>query len=63
MKDNWYDFERLSGKKYIPPSESVIEASYTKFPWSNPKNAYMWGFVHGMLIMCIMLSVLLVIMI
>lgn len=45
--------------KYVPPSESVIEASYTKFPWSNPKNAYMWGFIHGMIIISVLLTGLL----
>ena len=45
--------------KYVPPSESVIEASYTKFPWSNPKNAYMWGFIQGMVIVTVIHLVLL----
>ena len=53
MKDNWYDFEKLSGKpykEYTPPSE--------KFPWSNPKNAYMWGAIHSMVFMTVVLTII-----
>ncbi len=52
MKDNWYDFERLSGNEYI----------YSKFPYRNPKNAYMWGFIHGMLFTTIILSTVVMVM-
>lgn len=49
MKDNWYDFERLSGNEY----------TYSKFPYRNPKNAYMWGAIHGMIFTAIMTTVIL----
>ena len=27
------------------------------FPWSNPKNAYMWGFIHGIVIVTVIRNI------
>ena len=33
--------------------------SSPRFPWKNPKNAYMWGAVHGMIIITLLLIAIL----
>ena len=36
---------------------------YDDFPYRNPKNAYMWGVIHGMIVIGTLLSIVAYVMI
>ena len=40
----------LHGRVRPPLKTARLE---NPFPWSNPKNAYMWGFIHGLVLVTV----------